>query len=357
MEKNNKTKIMVIDDATTNVLLLQNILEAQGFEVISAYNGMEALGYLAKMTPDIILLDIMMPVMSGYEVLDEIMKSDRTSNIPVIMVTAKREADDVKKALDKGAVDYVKKPIDIVELLSRINAALRLRNRENTIKKLLKLKEQFITIASHDLRLPLIKVLDDSDALINDKELSEGINKIQKEVLKNIYDGTRNLLDYVDTLINMAFIGVDKIDIKVEKVNLFDLFDISVEKLLVNEKKKNIKIERKFAKDLFINVDATLFSLVLKNLIEYLSASLPIDGKLAVSTYQKDNKNVITISDSDSFVDSDNKERLLNEFYSTDYSMEKGSNNFRIIKKIIEAHGFDIKVNTEQEREFSITLN
>lgn len=125
MKKNTKSKILVVDDSSVNNLLFQAILEENGHSVLLTFNGNEALKIAIKEEPDLILLDIMMPGMSGFEILEKIVSDDKLKHIPVIMVTAKIDNTDKKKALEMGAIDYIVKPVDIDNTLERVEHALK----------------------------------------------------------------------------------------------------------------------------------------------------------------------------------------------------------------------------------------
>lgn len=119
-------RILVVDDLADNLFLLQTILEAEGYEVEVADNGKDALAKIAASPPDLVLLDVMMPDMNGYEVTRQIRKNTQLPFIPVLLVTAFGEAS-ATQGLDIGANDFIRKPIDFDELLARIRAFLRLR--------------------------------------------------------------------------------------------------------------------------------------------------------------------------------------------------------------------------------------
>ena len=114
----NKGKILIIDDSATNVFLLQTLLEEQGYTVLFTYNGQEAIKYLDEQKFDLLLLDIMMPGIDGYDILEKL--STDQSNTPVIMVTAKDDSDSEKKARDMGATDYVTKPVNFEKLIKLV---------------------------------------------------------------------------------------------------------------------------------------------------------------------------------------------------------------------------------------------
>ena len=121
-------KILVVDDEPNIVKIVANRLKANGYEVVTAYNGLEGLEKAGQESPDLILLDVIMPDMDGYQVLSRLKDDPRTKPIPVIMVTARGQLDDVNMATELGAVDYVVKPFNPVLFLQKIHKALEVKS-------------------------------------------------------------------------------------------------------------------------------------------------------------------------------------------------------------------------------------
>ena len=148
-------KILIIDDTYLNISILTDILENEGFTVFSADNGLSIIEMTHRLQPDVILLDIMMPILDGFEVC-KILKSDYTlKDIPVIMVTARTDSKDIKTALEIGAFDYVKKPIDEIEVIARIQSALRLKKLQDKLKELA-MKDNLTGLYNYALLLELL---------------------------------------------------------------------------------------------------------------------------------------------------------------------------------------------------------
>ncbi len=124
----NKPKILVVDDEPSNVELIEGIL-SKDYEVIKAYNGLEALIKVKETVPDLILLDIMMPNTNGYAVCRELKKNNETMRIPVIMITALDKDKDKMNAIESNADDFMKKPIDINELRAKIKSWLNIKKQ------------------------------------------------------------------------------------------------------------------------------------------------------------------------------------------------------------------------------------
>jgi DNA-binding response OmpR family regulator len=125
MDQTKDYKILVVDDSTTNVVLLEAILDEKGYKIETALNAKEAYTIIEKETPDLILLDLLMPKISGFDFLEEIRKNQKTKNTPVIVVSALTDEDNVERILKMGAIDFVKKPIDLQYLVERVESVLQ----------------------------------------------------------------------------------------------------------------------------------------------------------------------------------------------------------------------------------------
>lgn len=119
-----KTRILVVDDSTTNVVLLEAILSEQGYEIYSAMSALEAFQILKKNKVDLILLDLLMPKVSGFDFLKEVKRNNHLKDIPVIVISALNDMANVKKTLAMGAIDFVQKPIDIQQFVEKVDAIL-----------------------------------------------------------------------------------------------------------------------------------------------------------------------------------------------------------------------------------------
>ncbi|MEE8263024.1 MAG: response regulator, partial [Gammaproteobacteria bacterium] len=120
-------KILVVDDEETNVKLMEAILLPRGYEIVKAYNGQEALEKVNSESPDLILLDVMMPIMNGFDVCKKLKDDAETRLIPIVIMTALGEVDDRVKGIEAGADDFLTKPVNRDELLARIRTSLRLK--------------------------------------------------------------------------------------------------------------------------------------------------------------------------------------------------------------------------------------
>ena len=179
-----KNKLLVVDDVPVNIRILEKILEPY-YRVSSATNGSDALEIAGSdNSPDLILLDIMMPVFNGYEVCKALRQNPRPRNIPVILVTANTDDETLREAFESGGTDYVRKPVKRIELLARIEAALKQQSLTRRLLEEEKLRGvlEMAGAVCHELNQPLQAVSGYADLLMMDR--SEG--DFTREALKNI---------------------------------------------------------------------------------------------------------------------------------------------------------------------------
>ena len=141
-EQEKTPKILVIDDNQQNLELLQAYLEDIHCELLAANDGPEGLEMINQDPPDLILLDVMMPKMSGFEVCRRVKTNDATSQIPIIMVTALNEFGDIEKAIESGTDDFISKPVNKLELLTRVKTMLKLKHLTDKLEKTLEYLSQ-----------------------------------------------------------------------------------------------------------------------------------------------------------------------------------------------------------------------
>jgi signal transduction histidine kinase len=205
--------LLVVDDDATNRDVLSRRLKRQGHRVATASNGREALQLLSDAAFDLVLLDIMMPDMDGYEVLGRIKADARTQHLPVIMISALNELQSVVRCVEAGAEDYLAKPFDAILLKARVDASLekkRGRDREavlfeqlqanyKRLQEVEKLRDDMRNMIVHDLRTPLTAVLIGLDMVNKQGELNEA----QREMISLAAQGGKTLLGMINDLLDV----------------------------------------------------------------------------------------------------------------------------------------------------------
>ena len=171
---NTKQKsILVVDDIVKNIQVIANVLYDQGFHVEFATNGEEALEWLKSQNFDLILLDVMMPGMDGFEVCEKIKEMPCCNETPIIFLTAKTDVDSIAKGFEAGAVDYITKPFNIKELLVRVNTHIKIQEQRKEMEELNHTKDKFFSIIAHDLKNPFNTILGFSQFLMQYDNVSQ----------------------------------------------------------------------------------------------------------------------------------------------------------------------------------------
>ena len=159
-------RVLVIDDNPHNLELVTAQLRETGVKIATAGSGTEGLAAVHTDPPDVILLDIMMPGMDGYEVLRRLKSDESTKGIPVMVLTALQERTDKLRALELGASDFLPKPVDRAELLARVRTLLDLRRLLNAQDELIRMKDELVAVVSHELRTPLASIVGFTELLL-----------------------------------------------------------------------------------------------------------------------------------------------------------------------------------------------
>jgi len=195
-------KILVIDDLPENIFILQDRLVQEGYEVNTAYGGIDGLEKAYSTLPDLILLDVMMPDMSGLEVCKTLVNDEKTKHIPIILVTAKAGAEDTKEGLEAGAFDYIKKPFNRIELMARVKSALKLSEANQQLLEVEKRTTFIATIvtANHKIKQPLTLLSLSSAAIKNELEKKEFTSESILSRVKYIDAAIKDISDVLDKL-------------------------------------------------------------------------------------------------------------------------------------------------------------
>jgi DNA-binding response OmpR family regulator len=212
----NKAKILVADDIKQNVKLLRVILTAAEYDVIEAYDGNEALEKARTENPDLILLDIMMPKLTGYEVCQKLRAEEATKNVPIIMITALHEMNDRIKGIEAGADDFISKPFNKTELLARV-------------KSLLQMKHEVVEKDETTILDTILPALAEGVVVTDGQWKIQNINQTARELLNIRETDTKNadLLQYL-SLMTLS-IPIDKVINTQEKTTDFQILPSNVQ--------------------------------------------------------------------------------------------------------------------------------
>lgn len=191
--------ILIVDDTPANLGVLVETLGAAGYQLMVAEDSEEALAQTAQTQPDLILLDVMMPGLDGFETCRRLRAQPTTRDVPVLFMTALSETADKVKAFAAGGVDYITKPIEHEEALARVRTHLALRRLRRELEDQLVLKDRFMRIAGHDLRNPLCLILMAGELARRQPDTSPAVTKY----LTNIGDSAAQMRRIIDTFLEI----------------------------------------------------------------------------------------------------------------------------------------------------------
>ncbi len=276
-DKSRSYTVLIVDDAPKNIQVIGAILEEKGYQINVAMNGGQAVKTAREVEPDLILLDIMMPDMDGFETCAELKSLKITKDIPIIFLTARAESEDIIKGFNAGGVDYVTKPFNKEELLARIETHLELRESKKTIENISNDRKELLHVLCHDLAAPFLFL----KALLKiEKEAPHMFDENRDKYFKNIKTTINNSLDLIEQIRTMR--DSNTASITFIDCNLLSIADHA--RFLLQEKlnKKNITLNININENLNIYCDEASFTNsvllnILSNAIKYSYKDSEID--------------------------------------------------------------------------------
>lgn len=273
MENSNSRKrlILVVDDQHQNLQLVASVLNPL-YNLVLTDKGEKALPYALKKRPDLILLDIMMPEISGFEVCRQIRQQPELNTVPVIFLTAKTEEEDIIHAYEAGGVDYVTKPFRTRELLARIEAHITLKEQHEAIlllnselETINKQKDKLLSVIAHDMRSTIGSIGNLVEVLMPDIETMSTEDILQ--YLKLIKDGSEKVYAMFDDLLLWAKNQFQNVPLELTVFNLRDEADSAAGQIAVQAGNKNIRIVVDIPADTVVYADVNMVRTILRNLI------------------------------------------------------------------------------------------
>lgn len=214
-----KAVVLVVDDEHSGAEALGILLERAGYDILRAYSGREALACAARTAPDLVLLDVMMPDMDGFETCGRLHQLPGLADLPVIFLTGSSERSDIAKAFNAGAVDYVKKPFVLEELLARVRTHADLKLSRARLGHMLREREEITNVVAHDLKNPLTCTLFAVESL---KRATLDPQR-RDELISEIVDNTRTALEFIQRFLARGAEGQRLRQFSAQRVDLLEL--------------------------------------------------------------------------------------------------------------------------------------
>ncbi len=299
-EKYKKPLILIAEDIPQNMEVVCNMLIKEGYRVAMAGNGKQALEMAPAVRPDLILLDIMMPEVDGFEVCRLLKKDPITKDIPVIFLTAKADTIDVVEGFEIGAMDYVTKPFKGAELLSRVKTHLELKSSREALKELNVAKDKIFSIIAHDLRDLLQLLILSADLLHNDYDTFDEAKR--RDYIRKFLNGSKQMADLLENLLEWARSQSGSLENHPENVDIDELVTECLELAKGNAQKKNIRLFSFIQPGIYAVADRNMLRTVLRNLISNALKFTHPGGEVKVSASPSTSPAGIEISVSDNGV-------------------------------------------------------
>ena len=218
----NRSIILVVDDHEQNIKVLANILSFMGYDLIPAMTAEQAFARLEHTTPDLILLDLILPDVDGITVCQRIQKMPALQGIPIIFLSASDDKNLIVKALESGGVDYITKPFNKAELISRVRTHLALKNARDRLAELAADKDELLRMLAHDLKNHVAGVQMGTSLLL-DRRTADASDERSTRILKNVFESSMRMLGFIKTfLANHA--GVSS-ELELTPVDLWGVID------------------------------------------------------------------------------------------------------------------------------------
>ncbi|MFN9667678.1 MAG: sensor histidine kinase [Pseudanabaena sp.] len=338
-------RLLIVDDVPDNLFLVRTILEEEGYEIIAASNGYEALKIIESDPIDLVLLDVMMPLMDGYEVTRRIRAIKDLPFIPILLITAYDRANAVK-GLDLGADEFIRKPIEADELLARVRSLLRLKHSIAERDRIDRHRQDFVSRLTHDLRTPLVAA-DRMLGLLQDGVLGE-ISPQIGEALTIMGRSNRNLLEMVNKLLDVYRYESGSKTINLQPLNVQELLEQVVEELKPIAISKNLALTADLEQTATVKGDRLELLRVFNNLIGN-ALKFTEEGKVHVSLKLAQNEAhqseaIIAITDTGAGIPIDEQPFLFQRFRQGNHQKQGSGLGLYLSHYIISAHDGKILV-------------
>jgi len=356
--KKNRGTILVVDDNPTNIELLLVYLYEKKYRILVTRDGASAIKRAVSVKPDLILLDIMMPGMNGFETCEHLKKTPETKNIPIIFMTALADLDTKLKGFEYGAVDYITKPFQKAEVVARIQTHLIIQEQKQKLAQLNASKDRFFSIVSHDMKGAFGSLLSFTQYVSNSfddwsrEDLKRLIYEMSSAAEKN-YKLLENFLDWSKTQMGATPFQPSKILLEYIIVQAIQVFQGQADS-------KNIKINYDFNSEHYIQADAQMLATVFRNLISNAIKFTHSGGTVTVTCEEVDDLLNISVSDNGCGMDHENLDHLFcmdKKFHTEGTAGEKGTGlGLLLCKDLLEKHNGQISVKSKKDHGTKFTV-
>jgi CheY-like chemotaxis protein len=361
-----KPKILIVDDCPDNLQVLLQILKAD-YAIVAATTGSKALQMAMRQpVPDLIVLDVVMPEIDGYEVCKQLQANSTTKDIPVILVTGLGDASNEADGFACGAVDYITKPLDPTVIKARIKNHLALRRLNKDLQtqnadllRANRLKDEFLAKMSYELRTPLHIILGINEML--QENLLGELKVEQSKAIASIDHSALHLLELLNDVVELAQINSGQTGLDLAPTEIVSVCDYSLAFIRPQTYHKKIRLSTQFAEDLpQIMVDERLIRQALTNLLNNAVEYTPEGGKIAIKvrkvTEERPPSTVaewlrISVTDTGTGLPEEDVRRLSQTFTRGDSAFDREHTGFgfglALVKSVLDLHGGHLTISSQ----------
>ena len=310
-------KILIVDDVMSNVLLLKVLLTNEKFAIATASNGRQALEQVEKENPDLVLLDVMMPDMSGFEVAQHLKSNPNTADIPIIFLTALNSTADIVKGFQVGANDFISKPFNKEELIIRVThqislvAAKRLiLSKTEELQRTIAGRDKLYSVIAHDLRSPMGSIKMVLNMLILNLP-SEKIGAEMYELLTMANQTTEDVFSLLDNLLKWTKSQIGKLNVVYQDVDLVEVTDGVIEIFSMVASLKKIRIHEMKPEKMMVNADIDMLKTVVRNLLSNAIKFSKENSEVLVKMAEVDGMAVVSVQDYGCGISEEGQKKLL----------------------------------------------
>ncbi len=310
-------KILIVDDVISNVLLLKVLLTNEKFTIVTASNGGQALEQVDKENPDLVLLDVMMPDMSGFEVAQRLKSNPQTAEIPIIFLTALNSTTDIVKGFQVGGNDFISKPFNKEELIIRVSHQISLVAAKRIIvKKTIELertiaaRDKMYSVIAHDLRSPIGSI----KMVLNMLILNLPVEKIGNEMhdlLTTANQTTEDVFALLDNLLKWTKSQIGKLNVVYQDLDIVEVVAgvVDIYNMVAGMKKITIREEKTAALAAYGDID--MIKTVIRNLLSNAIKFSNENSEVLVKIEEQEGMAVVSVQDKGCGIDGESQKKLL----------------------------------------------
>ena len=310
-------KILIVDDVVSNVLLLKVLLKNEKFKTVTASDGLEAIQQAEKELPDLILLDVMMPQMDGFETAMYLKNNPTTAGIPIIFLTALNSTQDIVKGFQAGANDFITKPFNKEELLVRVNHQISLvaakkliLERTEELRKTIVGRDKLYSVIAHDLRSPLASIKMVLNMMV--LGLSEDvIGKEMYQMLQMVNHSTEDVFSLLDNLLKWTKSQIGKLNVVYQDFRIDEVVEGVLDIFSLVSKSKNIQLVNDSIDTVTVHADVDMVKTILRNLLSNALKFSYEGSQIIIGSQVETDKVIVSVKDSGKGMSAEDKEKLL----------------------------------------------